>query len=81
MVNLPLQQVHCGCIVSSHAFTLLDPGGIECMTCARKNVPWVWFYLAFHSCILLYAFFLLLFVVPLFDFGQLFASEFLPIYY
>ncbi|KAK7813089.1 b3 domain-containing transcription factor val3 [Quercus suber] len=34
------KQVHCGCIVSSHAFTLLDPGGIECMTCARKNVPW-----------------------------------------
>ncbi|RXH86081.1 hypothetical protein DVH24_017134 [Malus domestica] len=31
------KRVHCGCIVSSHAFTLLDPGGIECMTCARKN--------------------------------------------
>ncbi|XP_062160615.1 B3 domain-containing protein Os07g0563300-like isoform X2 [Alnus glutinosa] len=34
------KQVHCGCIVSSHAFTLLDPGGIECMKCARKNVLW-----------------------------------------
>ncbi|XP_023517533.1 B3 domain-containing protein Os07g0563300-like isoform X1 [Cucurbita pepo subsp. pepo] len=32
------KRVHCGCIVSAHAFTLLDPGGIECMTCARKNV-------------------------------------------
>ncbi|XP_034211486.1 B3 domain-containing protein Os07g0563300 isoform X2 [Prunus dulcis] len=31
------KRVHCGCIVSSHAFTLLDPGGVECMTCARKN--------------------------------------------
>ncbi|XP_048321287.1 B3 domain-containing protein Os07g0563300 isoform X2 [Ziziphus jujuba] len=30
--------VHCGCIVSSNAFTLLDPGGIECIACARKNV-------------------------------------------
>lgn len=47
IVNLPLQQVHCGCIVSSNAFTLLDPGGIECMKCARKNVLWVWVYLAF----------------------------------
>ncbi|KAG2685272.1 hypothetical protein I3760_10G117500 [Carya illinoinensis] len=34
------KQVHCGCIVSSHVFTLLDPGGIECMKCARKNVLW-----------------------------------------
>ncbi|KAL0542844.1 hypothetical protein IC582_017925 [Cucumis melo] len=32
------KRVHCGCIVSAHAFTLLDPGGIECMTCAGKNV-------------------------------------------
>ncbi|GLT49451.1 hypothetical protein SLA2020_230040 [Shorea laevis] len=40
------KPVHCGCIVSAHAFTLLDPGGIECVACARKNVvlgqnvPW-----------------------------------------
>lgn len=34
------KQVHCGCIVSSHAFTLLDPGGIECITCATKPVSW-----------------------------------------
>ncbi|GLT83034.1 hypothetical protein SLE2022_013470 [Rubroshorea leprosula] len=40
------KPVHCGCIVSAHAFTLLDPGGIECAACARKNVflgqnvPW-----------------------------------------
>ena len=33
-----LQRIHCGCIVSIHAFTLLDPGGIECVRCARKNV-------------------------------------------
>ncbi|XWS18312.1 hypothetical protein CRYUN_Cryun32bG0033200 [Craigia yunnanensis] len=30
--------VHCGCIVSVHAFNLLDAGGIECIACARKNV-------------------------------------------
>ena len=35
-----MQGVHCGCIVSSQlqAFALLDPGGIECSMCARKNV-------------------------------------------
>ncbi|OAY26100.1 B3 domain-containing protein Os07g0563300 isoform X2 [Manihot esculenta] len=32
------KRVHCGCIVSIHAFTLLDAGGIECMACSRKNV-------------------------------------------
>ncbi|KAJ9168923.1 hypothetical protein P3X46_020399 [Hevea brasiliensis] len=32
------KRVHCGCIVSIQAFTLLDAGGIECMACARKNV-------------------------------------------
>ncbi|KDP20893.1 hypothetical protein JCGZ_21364 [Jatropha curcas] len=32
------KRVHCGCIVSNHAFMLLDAGGIECMACARKNV-------------------------------------------
>ncbi|XP_019425638.1 PREDICTED: B3 domain-containing protein Os07g0563300-like isoform X1 [Lupinus angustifolius] len=30
--------IHCGCIVSSHAFVLLDPGGIECFACARKHI-------------------------------------------
>ncbi|XP_057428834.1 B3 domain-containing protein Os07g0563300-like isoform X2 [Lotus japonicus] len=40
------KRIHCGCIVSSHAYVLLDPGGIECFACARKsiilpsNVPW-----------------------------------------
>ncbi|XP_068497031.1 B3 domain-containing protein Os07g0563300-like isoform X1 [Phaseolus vulgaris] len=40
------KRIHCGCIVSSHSFMLLDPGGIECYTCARKNIimpsnlPW-----------------------------------------
>ncbi|KAJ1434793.1 Zinc finger, CW-type [Sesbania bispinosa] len=40
------KRIHCGCIVSSHAFVLLDPGGIECFACARKNIilpsnlPW-----------------------------------------
>lgn len=32
------KTVHCGCIVSFQAFILLDTGGIECITCARKNV-------------------------------------------
>ncbi|POO03696.1 Zinc finger-type transcription factor, partial [Trema orientale] len=32
------KRIHCGCIVSIHAFTLLDPGGIECIPCARKSV-------------------------------------------
>ncbi|KAE8664505.1 hypothetical protein F3Y22_tig00112762pilonHSYRG00139 [Hibiscus syriacus] len=31
------KRVHCGCIVSAHAFTLLDAGGIECVACSRKN--------------------------------------------
>ncbi|WJX22208.1 hypothetical protein P8452_11533 [Trifolium repens] len=40
------KRIHCGCIVSSNTFVLLDPGGIECFTCARKNIilpsnlPW-----------------------------------------
>ncbi|XP_027354888.1 B3 domain-containing protein Os07g0563300-like [Abrus precatorius] len=40
------KRIHCGCIVSSHAFVLLDPGGVECFACARKNIilpsnlPW-----------------------------------------
>ncbi|XP_028795384.1 B3 domain-containing protein Os07g0563300, partial [Neltuma alba] len=38
--------IHCGCIVSSTAFMMLDPGGIECIACARKSIilppslPW-----------------------------------------
>ncbi|XP_019162405.1 PREDICTED: B3 domain-containing protein Os07g0563300 isoform X2 [Ipomoea nil] len=31
------KQIHCGCIVSFHTFVLLDAGGIECITCARKS--------------------------------------------
>ncbi|KAJ6999712.1 B3 domain-containing protein [Populus alba x Populus x berolinensis] len=31
------KRVHCGCIVSIQAFTLLDAGGIACMACARKS--------------------------------------------
>ncbi|KAJ6935374.1 B3 domain-containing protein [Populus alba x Populus x berolinensis] len=31
------KSVHCGCIVSIQAFTLLDAGGIACMACARKS--------------------------------------------
>ncbi|XP_050235779.1 B3 domain-containing protein Os07g0563300 [Mercurialis annua] len=39
------KRVHCGCIVSIHAFMLLDAGGIECIGCARKSfvppsTPW-----------------------------------------
>ncbi|XWS15671.1 hypothetical protein CRYUN_Cryun34aG0021900 [Craigia yunnanensis] len=47
------KRVHCGCIVSVHAFTLLDAGGIECIACARKNVVLgsnsSWPPLLFHS--------------------------------
>lgn len=32
-----MQQIHCGCIVSFHTFVLLDAGGIECLSCARKS--------------------------------------------
>lgn len=42
-MNLSLQGIHCGCIVSSHAFVLLDPGGIECFACARKHIVLVGF--------------------------------------
>lgn len=31
------KSIHCGCIVSFHMFVLLDAGGIECLTCARKS--------------------------------------------
>ncbi|MCD7456011.1 hypothetical protein HAX54_030438 [Datura stramonium] len=31
------KQIHCGCIVSFHTFVLLDAGGIECISCARKS--------------------------------------------
>ncbi|CAN8231135.1 unnamed protein product [Cochlearia groenlandica] len=31
------KQIHCGCIVSASAFTLLDAGGIECLACTRKK--------------------------------------------
>ncbi|KAI4296631.1 hypothetical protein L6164_036576 [Bauhinia variegata] len=30
------KRIHCGCIASSHAFTLLDTGGVECFTCAKN---------------------------------------------
>lgn len=36
-MNSYVQQIHCGCIVSFHMFVLLDAGGIECITCARKS--------------------------------------------
>ncbi|XP_011096215.1 B3 domain-containing protein Os07g0563300 [Sesamum indicum] len=31
------KQIHCGCIVSFHMFVLLDAGGIECLSCAKKS--------------------------------------------
>ncbi|XP_030469481.1 B3 domain-containing protein Os07g0563300-like isoform X2 [Syzygium oleosum] len=47
------KRVHCGCIVSALAFALLDPGGIECMSCARKNLVLTpnpaWPSLVFHA--------------------------------
>jgi hypothetical protein len=30
------QRLHCGCIVSVHAYALLDAGGVDCILCARK---------------------------------------------
>ncbi|MED6182428.1 hypothetical protein PIB30_028289 [Stylosanthes scabra] len=32
------KRIHCGCIVSSDTFMLLDPGGIECLACAKKHM-------------------------------------------
>ncbi|RZC76232.1 hypothetical protein C5167_000535 [Papaver somniferum] len=32
------KRLHCGCIVSTQSFVLLDAGGVDCMSCARKNV-------------------------------------------
>ncbi|KAL5196579.1 hypothetical protein ABZP36_000091 [Zizania latifolia] len=31
------KRLHCGCIVSVHAYILLDAGGIDCILCARKS--------------------------------------------
>nr|BAC20873.1 VP1/ABI3 family regulatory protein-like protein [Oryza sativa Japonica Group] len=31
------KRLHCGCIVSVHAFVHLDAGGVECVMCARKS--------------------------------------------
>ncbi|XP_020092484.1 B3 domain-containing protein Os07g0563300-like isoform X2 [Ananas comosus] len=31
------KRVHCGCIVSFHTYALLDTGGVDCITCARKS--------------------------------------------
>uniref|UniRef100_A0A7N0TQ64 Uncharacterized protein n=1 Tax=Kalanchoe fedtschenkoi TaxID=63787 RepID=A0A7N0TQ64_KALFE len=35
--NSPLQHIHCGCIASVQNFTLLDAGGVECITCAKRS--------------------------------------------
>ncbi|KAG7584911.1 hypothetical protein ISN45_Aa02g002950 [Arabidopsis thaliana x Arabidopsis arenosa] len=32
-----LERIHCGCIASASAYTLMDAGGIECLACARKK--------------------------------------------
>lgn len=45
----PLQRVHCGCIVSVHAYMLLDAGGVECIACAKKNDTLVTANHIFHS--------------------------------
>ncbi|CAM8977965.1 unnamed protein product [Rhodiola kirilowii] len=31
------KHIHCGCIVSIQTFTLLDAGGIACITCAKRS--------------------------------------------
>ncbi|XP_031500485.1 B3 domain-containing transcription repressor VAL1-like isoform X2 [Nymphaea colorata] len=35
------KRLHCGCIASVHRYYLLDAGGVECVICAKKNVPGV----------------------------------------
>ncbi|GAU33523.1 hypothetical protein TSUD_386680 [Trifolium subterraneum] len=45
------KRIHCGCIVSSNTFVLLDPGGIECFTCARKNIILVGFSIVVRKCV------------------------------
>ncbi|PNT74937.1 hypothetical protein BRADI_1g24720v3 [Brachypodium distachyon] len=31
------KRLHCGCIVSIHAYALLDAGGVDCILCTRKS--------------------------------------------
>ncbi|XP_031485015.1 B3 domain-containing transcription repressor VAL1-like isoform X2 [Nymphaea colorata] len=31
------KRLHCGCIVSAHTFSLLDAGGVECISCAKTS--------------------------------------------
>ncbi|CAA7054671.1 unnamed protein product [Microthlaspi erraticum] len=31
------KKIHCGCVVSTSNFILLDAGGVECLACARKK--------------------------------------------
>ncbi|KAF6146683.1 hypothetical protein GIB67_008969 [Kingdonia uniflora] len=40
-VAILLQRLHSGCIVSTHVIVLLDAGGIDCMACARTNIPYM----------------------------------------
>lgn len=39
MINLSLQLVHCGCIMSAHTYELLECGdGIRCTECIRNDI-------------------------------------------
>eukprot|EP00249_Psilotum_nudum_P024681 c29261_g1_i2 orf=1348-4578(+) len=32
------KRLHCGCIASIYSFILLDAGGVECTTCAKRSI-------------------------------------------
>ncbi|TXG67139.1 hypothetical protein EZV62_008414 [Acer yangbiense] len=37
MLNLSMQKLHCGCIMSVHTFTELDLGGVKCIECISNE--------------------------------------------
>ncbi|KAK1583717.1 hypothetical protein Q3G72_026320 [Acer saccharum] len=37
MLNLSMQKLHCGCIMSVHTFTELDLGGLKCIECISNE--------------------------------------------
>lgn len=71
MLKLTLQRVHCGCIISVNTFTLLDAGGIECMTCARKNLLLVRMNLADSHYVYIFFWLYSLPIMPFLDTDQL----------
>ena len=37
ILNLSMQKLHCGCIMSVHTFTELDLGGVKCIECISNE--------------------------------------------